>query len=149
MGVRKAIAAAEKKIHLEPKTTGKDPRWHAIIQVGEYIEKNPESVWRFISRWGGSKDDDLRTAIALCLLEHLLQYHFDTYFTKMKVRALEDRLFADVVMWCRYFGQSELPRNRNRLRRLVAQLAEKFDFRIPYQHELRHSRAGGNLVRRP
>ncbi len=50
-----------------------DPRWQAIIDVGEFIQSDPEEVWTFLSRWGAHSDPDLRTAIAACLLEHLLE----------------------------------------------------------------------------
>jgi hypothetical protein len=49
-----------------------DPRWQAIIKVAGFIESEPEAVWVFIVRWGCHEDEDLRTAVATVLLEHLL-----------------------------------------------------------------------------
>jgi hypothetical protein len=48
-----------------------DPRWQGIIAVGEFLDKEQQSVWEFIERWGVYPDDDLRIAIATVLLEHL------------------------------------------------------------------------------
>src|SRR5581483_10911837 len=60
----------------EPATGGQDPRWQAVIAVGEYIETEPEAVWSFIRRWGSHPQEDLRDLIATCLLEHLLEHQF-------------------------------------------------------------------------
>jgi hypothetical protein len=65
MTVQEAIAAAEKLLPGDAAPDGEiDPRWRAIIVVGEFIEDDPEAVWSFILRWGSSPDEDLRTAIA-------------------------------------------------------------------------------------
>jgi hypothetical protein len=45
MTVFDAIAEAESLLHLKPAKKGKDPRWQAIIKVGEFIS-NP-SLKRF------------------------------------------------------------------------------------------------------
>ena len=48
----------------DPDVEGLDPRWQAIIAVGEYVQTEPEAVWRFIRRWGGHPQEDLRDAMA-------------------------------------------------------------------------------------
>jgi hypothetical protein len=85
-------------------TDGQDQRWKAIIAVGEYIESEPEAVWQFICRWGGHLQEDLRDAIATCLLEHLLEYHFVRYFPQVEHLALTDPMFADTFQRCWRFG---------------------------------------------
>jgi hypothetical protein len=76
--VEEAIVAAEAILPGHPAAEGgTDPRWQAIIAVSEFIEDHPEPVWSFIVRWGSSPDDDLRMAVATCLLERLLEFHFD------------------------------------------------------------------------
>jgi len=65
--VHAAIAAGEAAPDGET-----DPRWQAVIAVGEFIETDPEPVFAFAQRWGSSDNADLRMAIATCLLEHLL-----------------------------------------------------------------------------
>jgi hypothetical protein len=59
-----------------------DPRWQAIIAIGDFAETDPEPIWAFVVRWGNHADEDLRTAVATCLLEHLLEYHFDRKLKK-------------------------------------------------------------------
>jgi hypothetical protein len=81
MTVDEAIVAAEKLLPGASAPEGNiDPRWQAISKIGEFLESDPETVWPFIVRWGSYDDEDLRTAIATCLLEHLLGKHFDAYF---------------------------------------------------------------------
>jgi hypothetical protein len=76
MDVLEAIRQAESLLPGEPVEEGQDPRWQAIIAVGEHIESDPEVVWSFIRRWGSHRQEDLRDAVATCLLEHLLEHHF-------------------------------------------------------------------------
>ena len=88
-----------------------DPRWEAIIEVGHYIESNPEEVWQFISTWGGHSQEDIRNAIACVLLEHLLEFHFDLIFPRVEAAVESNVLFSDMFCRCWRFGQSELPTN--------------------------------------
>ncbi len=123
MNVHEAIASAEAILpgKLAAKDE-KDPRWQAIIAVGEFIEADPESVWLFVERWGKYRSKDLRTAIATCLLEHLLEYHFDLIFPRMERLARSNPRFAETVGGCWLFGESEFPENAARLHRLVEEL---------------------------
>jgi len=73
MTVHKAIKRAEAILPGVAAPDGEtDPRWQRIVDIGQYIESDPESVWEFVSRWGQHHDEDLRMAVATCLLEHLL-----------------------------------------------------------------------------
>ena len=121
MGVVEAIRVAEALLPGVPADEGLDPRWQAIIAVGEFIESEPGAVWAFIRRWGVHPQEDLRTAVATCLLEHLLEYHFDTYFPQVEQLALADPLFADTFGRCWQFGQALETGNAER----YASLAEK------------------------
>jgi hypothetical protein len=85
-----------------------DCRWQAIIVVGEFIEENPEGVWEVICEHGVSDDDDMRTAVATVLLEHLLEYHFSAYFPRLKEKIKDgSSLLADTLSRCWAFGQAE------------------------------------------
>jgi hypothetical protein len=99
-----------------------DPRWQAIIRVGEYVETDPEPVWQFIRRWGAYPDEDLRAAVATVLLEHLLEYHFAAYFPLVEREAVGNPLFGDTFLSCWRFGQAKEPGNADRFVSLVAQL---------------------------
>jgi hypothetical protein len=121
MSVHDAIAKAEAVLPGRAAPDGAvDPRWQAIIAIGEFIETEPEAVWSFIDRWGGHPDDDLCMAIATCLLEHLLERHFDQFIARVENRARADVLFARTVTSCWRFGQSEDPERAARLDRLIA-----------------------------
>jgi hypothetical protein len=114
MSVSEAIHAAEALLPGEPTAERLDPRWQAIIAVGEYIESEPEAVWSFICRWGCHPQEDLRAAIATCLLEHLLEHHFAQFFPRVEKLCHSDQLFADTFGYCWQFGDAEELENRQR-----------------------------------
>jgi hypothetical protein len=111
MSVGGAISRADSLLPGVPVEEGQDPRWQAIIAVGEFIEADPQAVWEFIARWGAHPLEDLRDAVATCLLEHLLEHHFATYFPRVEQLALSDALFGDTFERCWQFGQSLEPGN--------------------------------------
>jgi len=118
MTVDQAILTAERLLPGEAVPEGTDPRWQAVITVGQFIEDEPEAVWSFIQRWGSHTDLDLRDAIATCLLEHLLEHHFEAYFPRVEIEAHSNPLFGDCFSRCWPLGQSNSPTNRPRFDRL-------------------------------
>jgi hypothetical protein len=123
MTVHETIAAAEALLPGHAAPEGEvDPRWQAVIAVGEFVEDDPEAVWLFVVRWGSSLDKDLRAAIATCVLEHLLEHHFDDFISRVEETAHADRLFGDMAASCWKFGQSEDPDRAARFDRLVASI---------------------------
>lgn len=115
MTVIELIRDAEAILPGTPAPDGdEDPRWQAIIAIGEHVESHPEEVWRFVARWGASTQADLRDAVATCLLEHLLEHHFESIFPRVQELAETDRMFADTFSRCWKFGQAELPENATR-----------------------------------
>ncbi len=124
--VHKAIRAAEKLLPGRAAPPHKkDPRWQAIIEIGEFVETEPEVIWSFVLKWGKHSSQDLRAAIACCLLEHLLSYHFDLILPKARDAARSSARFADTLLMCWKMGQSEEPRNSRRLDRLRSELRNK------------------------
>jgi len=121
MGVRDTIRRAEALLPGRPRKND-DPRWQAIIEVGQYITTNPNSVWRFICKWGNHKQDDLRSAIACVLLEHLLEYNFAAYFPEVEKQALKDKLFADTFLRCWKLGVERNERRSKQWDKLVKRL---------------------------
>jgi hypothetical protein len=121
--VHEAIAAAERILpgRAAPDRE-EDPRWQAMISVGDFIEANPDAVWAFAQRWGTSPDDDLRTAVATLLLEHLLEHHFDVMIASVEHAARNDELFADTVCRCWKLGQAEEPTRAARFDKLIASI---------------------------
>lgn len=125
MTVEWAIRVAEDLLPGEAAPEGEtDPRWQAIIRVGDFIESDPEAVWSFIERWGPNASIDLRTAIATCLLEHLLEQHFSAYFSRVEVAVRGNRLFADTFRRCWKLGQAEEPGNADRFDALLRETEE-------------------------
>jgi len=97
-----------------------DPRWQALFVIKEFLESDPEPIWAFIVRWGRHRSEDLRTGIALVLLEHLLPLHFESVFPRARKLARSNEKFAWTLEWC----QSSFcaPRERRRLDRLQNEL---------------------------
>ena len=99
-GVLEAIGYAESLLPGLPASDGqKDDRWQAIVDVANFIDTNPEEVWQFVRRWGNYPQEDLQDAIACCLLEHLLEVHFQLVFPRVEQAVRKDAAFADT--WCR------------------------------------------------
>ncbi len=121
MEVYDAIRYAESILPGEPASEGdEDPRWQAIIGIADSVESDPEAIWPFVARWGRHPQDDLRDAIATCLLEHLLGHHFKRIFPRVRELAERDTLFADTFCRCWKFGQSESPENARKFDGLQA-----------------------------
>jgi hypothetical protein len=97
----------------------RNSRWQAIIKVGKFVRIEPEALWEFVERWGKHPSEDLRMAIATCLLEHLLQYHFNLLFPRVERLARKSKRFAETLCWCGKFGQAGEARNSARLDRLL------------------------------
>jgi len=126
--VQDAIVAAERVLPGNAAAEGElDPRWQAVIKVGEFIENDPDAVWQFAARWGCNADEDLRSAIATCLVEHLLEYHFEKVFPRIESLARSDKFFARTVAMCWKFGETEQPVNAERFEQLLRELKEERD----------------------
>ena len=125
--VQAAIDAAERILPGEAAAPGEeDPRWLAIIKVSEilFTDEDPAPVWPFIERWGSLPDDDLSMAVAKCLLEHLLQKHFEVYFPKVASAAYANRWFADTVRACGSMAFRDQTANVERYNQLIRDLGE-------------------------
>jgi hypothetical protein len=119
MTVTKAIAHANSLMPGLPADEGcDDPRWRAIIEVGNFIETDPEPVWQFVRQWGNCSREDVRDAIACCLLEHLLEHHFELIFPRVEKAVKEAPLFADTFGRCWLFGQADVAGNFQQFERL-------------------------------
>ena len=126
MTVHEAIAAAEKLLpgHAAPDGE-KDPRWQAVIAIGEFIESEPEAIWPFVLRWGSHEDEDLRAAVTTCLLEHLLEHHFDLMIARVEAAARSNAWFAKTTAGCWKFGQAKEPWRAERFDRLCEEIRHR------------------------
>ena len=104
-------------------SSSSDTRWQGAILVGEFCESHPELVWPVVARWGCSRRADTRMAVACCILEHLLEYHFCPYFDRVAtaVRA-GDTLLGDTLSSCWLFGQSATPLHKRRFHAFTRKL---------------------------
>jgi hypothetical protein len=124
--LRRAISGAESILPGRPAHAGeRDRRWQAIIRVGEFIESHPETVCDFALKWMKRGGADLQSAISCCLIEHLLEHHFDLLFPRFRRAAIANSRVADHFVDYSplfKFGQAELPKNVARLKRLARDL---------------------------
>ncbi len=114
---------------------GERTRWRAAIALGEFTTFEPESIWPLVLKHGSRRHADARMAIATCVLEHILEHHFDTFFPRVADAARSSHWFADTARSCWLMGESELPRNARRWRRLMSELRA-----TPPNHALQRSR---------
>ena len=118
--LKNAIRRAERILPGKPAPDSEsDPRWQAIIRIGDFVETQPETVWAFVRRWGKHPDPDLRSAIATLLLEDLLQYHFDLIFPSVENEVRASMRFKDTLKRCWKLGQAKKPRNAAKIDRLL------------------------------
>jgi hypothetical protein len=126
MNVQKAIKTAERLLPGRAAPEGqKDPRWQAIIVIGEFVKEEPEAIWPFVLRWGSHEDEDVRAAIATLLLEHLLEYHFDLIFPRVQVAARSNKWFGKTTTQCWKFGQAKDPQRAARFDDLCAEVRQR------------------------
>jgi hypothetical protein len=118
--VHSAIVAAERILPGVCAPEGEiDDRWQALMKIEDFVQSDPEPIWNFAVKWGCHQDQDLRTAVAVLLLEHLLEYHFDLIFPRVEAEAMSNSLFADTFKGCWKFGEAEDPRRSALFDRLV------------------------------
>jgi hypothetical protein len=118
-----AIEAAEGILPGEVAPDGEeDPRWQAIMLIEEFVEAEPEAILPFVLKWGSHEQEDLRTAIAVLLVEHLLEFHFDLVFPRIEKASLESTLFADTFLRAWKLGQAKEPHNSTRFEALSVRL---------------------------
>lgn len=115
-----AIQRAERILPGKPAPEGEsDPRWQAIMKIEDFIETQPEAVWEFARRWGKHPNPDLRSAIAVLLVEGLLEYHFDLIFPNVEIEVRRSKRFKDILGWCYKLGQASKPSNAAKIDQLL------------------------------
>lgn len=130
MTVQETLAVAEQLLPGRPAPDGaEDPRWQAIIEVAMFAEHEPEAIWPLVLKWGSLEDEDVRAAIAICLLEHLLEYHCATTFPKIESAARSNAWFGKTAAQCWKFGQAKEPGRAQRFDRLLSDLRNADDER--------------------
>jgi hypothetical protein len=87
-------------------------RWSAAIAAGELVESRPQDVWDLILQHGTSENEDVRTAVATCMLEHLLEHKFNQYFplVESEIRA-GNALLGKTLLLSWKMGAAKQPAN--------------------------------------
>ena len=125
MTVMQAIRSAERILPGKVAPEGQsDSRWQAIMRIEEHVEAHPEEVWRSTRKWGAHANSDLRSAVATCLLENLLRYHFLRIFPLVSEASRQSVRFADTLSLCWALEQARLPENLKRVRALMREVID-------------------------
>src|SRR5258706_4702032 len=96
-------------------------RWAAAKAGGECVVSRPRAVWNLVLAHGVSPVEDVRSAVAACMLEHLLEEHFEDYFPLLEQEVHSGKLLlGDTLRRSWKMGRAELPGNSARWDDLVS-----------------------------
>ncbi len=113
--------------------------WKAAADICEYVQEAPDLIWPLVVKAGSSDEEDLRMAIATCVLEHLLGEHFDKYFPIAEEMIIAgNRNLRSTLTHCWKMGLSEEERNSLRWDKLIYNSAtpkekESIEYRKEYK----------------
>ena len=108
MDVHQTIDTAEALLPGRSAPDGElDRRWEALLAIAEFVADDPDPICAFVLRWGSYPDADLQSAVASCLLERLLEFHFERVFPDIEAQARRDRVFAGTFSRCWKYGQAD------------------------------------------
>lgn len=97
-------------------------RWQSLLILGYYAESHPAELWPIVAKWGCDRRDDVRMGVSVCVLENILEHHFDPYFEKsLELINLGNRRFASTLRSC-WISHSAIP---PRLRKRFEKYKEK------------------------
>ena len=106
-----------------------DSRWMAMLAIQDrFIVSHPEEIWVFVLRWAKHPMTDIRDAIACCLLEHLLEHHYDLLFPRIRAAAKRSTRFRDALRRCYWLGEAARPEHAKALDRLAGQKRPRLRF---------------------
>jgi hypothetical protein len=97
----------------------------AIIEIAMFVPLEPKAIWPFVLKWGSHDDEAVRMAIATCLLEDLLQHHFDLMFSRVETAAKSNVWFAKTTAMCWNFGEAKEPTNSVKFDHLCSEIRKK------------------------
>lgn len=100
-------------------------RWKAAIALSHVAASDPEIAWPLVIRHGSRRHADVRMAIGVCVLEDILETHFDAFFPRVAATARSNRWFRDSFSSCRPCGLARSPRNIKLWRRLLRETDDK------------------------
>jgi len=95
--------------------------WLAATVLSYFVEKYPAQLLRIIRSVAQDSSDDQRTALAKCILEHLMENHFDDVINMVSQETDAELRYAlvDILARCWPFGEAEKKSNWERVESLV------------------------------
>lgn len=97
--------------------------WRAAEALGEYAKTDPDAIWPLVVKHASGANPEVRSAIATCVLEHVLEHHFDRYFPLVEAIVRSgNRCFAEAFKTCWKFGHAEEPDRAKRWDELLTQI---------------------------
>jgi hypothetical protein len=98
-------------------------RWKAAAELSEFVQSAPSLLWPRVLKYGLSEDDDLRQAVATCIVEHVLEYHFGRYFPRLEHEVLMgNQNLGQTFLLCSKFGQSTEAENSRKWENLASKV---------------------------
>lgn len=98
-----------------------ETRWAAAHAATDFIDKSPMETWHLVVTHGSSADEDTRMAVATCILEHLLEKHFDTFFPLLEQEIDSGNAnLGDTLNLCWKLGDAMNTSNAKRWDMLIA-----------------------------
>jgi hypothetical protein len=104
-------------------------RWGILSVVGRFAHRHPALVWPLVRRWGCSTNEDIRLAIACCVLEHVLESHFRKYFRACRELASKNDRFHDTLKKASRWVRAHLGRQAEPL---ISFLSQRSSSGCPY-----------------
>ena len=81
----------------------------ALGHIGHFCVDAPGRAWPAVEALWATRSPTRRVCAACFILEHLLQYHFDDYFPRVKARVeAGDWKMREMLETCYRFGQAEV-----------------------------------------
>jgi len=68
-------------------------RWSAAEAGGRLLASRSRAVWNLVVTHGVSANEDVRAAVATCMLEHLLEERFDEFFPLLEAEIRSGKSF--------------------------------------------------------
>lgn len=83
------------------------------------IAASPGEVWSIVKKFGTIDIPDLRTAVATCILEHLLEQHFEEFFPLLENEVMGgNQLLGETFLECWKLELADIPKNSAKWDRL-------------------------------
>jgi hypothetical protein len=101
---------------MQPWSAQRTLAWQASIEIVMFVPLEPEAIWPFVLKWGSHDDEDVRMAIATCLLE---------VFPRGETAAKSNIWFAKTIAMCWKFGEAKEPTPSVRFDHLCSEIRKK------------------------